>query len=1146
MKRYLVRILVFIACLAPVQDVLSQTTTFLQENFDGKKRADLVSLGWTFSNNNNSAVEVADDALKLKSQGFYCTPVINELVTDYDQVIISFRYKNPKPTYGSADKLEVIVAEDYYWSSLQGEQVPVLTSEACDNWRFASFVLDGWNPNQFLVCFKYSSRGGLDIYIEDVVINGVNITPGALPGVNIDASRRIVFEEDQVQLFDLSTEVPNSFEWSVSGVEGVDWDFVAPSSKNTQNPEIIFHNQGFYDVTLKATNVNGVSSQTFSGFITVSCPAQSNDFNNGHISRVRIPGSSLDNSTGVSAYSSFFDLAPELDLSSSFDLEVTASSLGWAFTGGGSINCRAWLDWDQDGFYDDGYRDLVLSKSGNDYSGMVTIIPPLSVAPGLVNMRIKLANDPGDVTDACGNVATGEVEDYAINFFSGEVTELLGNCLVFNGGYAETNGSVLPANTSQFTMEAWVFVANASGDKGFFGQSGNIELGLKNNQLNLWTEAGEVSVPWNYTNQWVHIAATGDASSLNLYVNGALKGTTAVAANHINVAATDFRMADGVLVDVATDNAFIGRLDELRIWDVVRSEAEILQNMYETIPAAQTNLRAYYQFNEATVGDQVKDWKGLYHADLYMVAENYLVSSVPYLWSSAPVDNSCTNGLNWSWGSTEIPRAGNKAIIPQGGVPQISNGELLTFGALELQPGAHFAIQQGGQLSLNDSLVIKNSIDNLASLVEESNLVVPANATTISMDYLNLRFWYIGHDVDGGTSGDYQAADADFMRMWYYDGNWIPISDNTMAFDEPLKGYHLLFRYPTTVTQKGDLRSGDYSLTGLPQGWHLMGNPYPSYLDLTLEQTVPGVHWEFTNVRKFIYNRTKIGLEYVVVIYDIQNPILSHPEASSTIAPMQGFWVWSDGAGVLGVKNTARTHGSGQLKSAAVAPDNVIKLTLGNQYGYDYVAIAFNPNGEAASLTGNDAEKMFSTGEKLPQLYMKKAQAAVAINVLPALESEATVNIYHSIGSEAAGEHALKVINIEDFDPMVSVRLEDKVTGQWINLRESPEYTFEASAVADEQRFVLHLSKLADSLPASSAPTNVVVYGNEGAITVRLPEEAGASEAEVAIYSIEGKELTRNSVFSNEITFNVPKVNQTYLVKVKIANAESSHKVFVP
>ncbi|TAJ13135.1 hypothetical protein DMA11_10075 [Marinilabiliaceae bacterium JC017] len=1146
MKRYFFQLLTFVIFLSLVQSIQGQTTTFLQENFDGKSRVELVSQGWQFSKNNNSAIEVADDALKIKKDGFYCAPVILETVADYDQVVISFRYKNPKPTGGSADKLEIIVAEDYESSALLGEKDTILVSEYSDNWQFASYTLSNWNPDQFLVCFRVIDRAGLNVYIEDVLIKGINISPGALPGIHIDASSRLVNEEDEVQLFDLSTEAPTSFDWSISGTEGVDWEFVAPSSNSTQNPEILFHNQGFYDVTLEATNVNGTSSETFSSFISVSCPAQSNDFNEGHLSRVKIIGSTLDNSTGVSAYASFFDLAPELDLSSSFDLEVTATSLGDPFTETGSINCRTWLDWDQDGFYDDGYSDLVLSKIGNDYKGTVTVTPPVGAVPGVVNMRIKLANDPADVADACGNVNYGEVEDYAINFYSGEVSQLLGNCMVFNGGYTETSSEILPVNTSQFTMEAWVFVAEVSGERGFFGQNGNIEVGLKNSQLNLWTEAGELYVPWDYTNQWIHIAATGDASSLNLYVNGALKGTTAVAANHIQSAATNFRMADGVLVDVATDAAFIGRLDELRIWEVDRSESEIQQYMYETVPAAQANLVAYYQFNEAAVGDQIKDWEGSKHADIYMVAENYLVSSVPYQWSSNPVDNSCANELNWSWGGNEIPRSGSKAIIPQGGTPQIGSGENLTFGSLELQPGAQFTIQSGGQLSLNDSLVIRNSTDNPASLVESGNLAVGANATTISMAYPDLRFWYIGHNVDGATSGDFQAANPDFMRMWYYDNAWIQITDNSTAFNEPMKGYHLLFRYPTTVTQNGTLRSGDYAMSGIAEGWHLMGNPYPSYLDLTLEETEPGVHWEFTNVHKFIYNRTKMGSEYIVIIYDIQNPLLSHPEAPASIAPMQGFWVWSDGAGVLGVKNSARIHATGQLKRAAVAPDNVLKLTLGNQHGYDYAAIAFNPNGESEMMTGNDAEKMFSTGDKLPQLYTKKAQASVTINVLPALESESLVNLYHRIGAEGEGEHILKVINMVDFDPMVSVRLEDKVTGRWINLRELPEYTFETSAVPEEQRFVLHLSKLANNLPSESAPTKVVVYGHDGTITVRLPDEAGVSEAEVAICSIEGKELTRSNVFSNEFTFNVPVVNQTYLVKVKCANEELSHKVFVP
>lgn len=95
-------------------------------------------------------------------------------------------------------------------------------------------------------------------------------------------------------------------------------------------------------------------------------------------------------------------------------------------------------------------------------------------------------------------------------------------------------------------------------------------------------------------NQWNHIEVTFDANdSYKLYVNGI----------HID----SFEGADG-RTPTATgtftigkiDNYFKGKLEEVRIWSVVRTQAEIQTSMHTELTGSESNLVAYYKMNESS------------------------------------------------------------------------------------------------------------------------------------------------------------------------------------------------------------------------------------------------------------------------------------------------------------------------------------------------------------------------------------------------------------------------------------------------------------------------------------------------------------------------------------------------------------------
>ncbi|MEO8149648.1 MAG: LamG-like jellyroll fold domain-containing protein [Bacteroidia bacterium] len=130
-----------------------------------------------------------------------------------------------------------------------------------------------------------------------------------------------------------------------------------------------------------------------------------------------------------------------------------------------------------------------------------------------------------------------------------------------------------------------------------------------------------------YPDTIYHVAGTYDGDSMRFFLNGVQVSSVAwsgdLALNNLN--AIIGNRANGF------NEQFLGYIDEVRIWNVVRTQTEIASNMYDLPnPTTQTGLLAYYKFDGNYTNVQGNTtWDGVVNgAQISLMANPYFNGAV--------------------------------------------------------------------------------------------------------------------------------------------------------------------------------------------------------------------------------------------------------------------------------------------------------------------------------------------------------------------------------------------------------------------------------------------------------------------------------------------------------------------------------------
>ena len=422
------------------------------------------------------------------------------------------------------------------------------------------------------------------------------------------------------------------------------------------------------------------------------------------------------------------------------------------------------------------------------------------------------------------------------------------NCLDFDGSndYVDCVNDASLTGMAELTLEAWVrpdvadvhrvIISNFGGS----GSGGGYQLVTLDNETFAITirdqnlvDRGADGTSILSDGNWYHVAGTmdwdGSKTTLKLYVNGILETTETYTGAEYQISYTNVSNlfigtnSDGVPPGWGSDTReFDGLIDEVRIWNDVRTAEEIQQNMCRTLDGDEANLAAYYRFDQQATSGQTT---------LYDITSNENSGTLTDMdattdWVTCTAFDTWIGWFDTSWGESKnwsrgIPTATENVGLFKwtlGHAPTVSSpstAKTMIVGLLET-------------LTLNSSLTVDGN------LIELGNLNLNSQTVTLA-----------------GTSSQYLVGSLDFYDLTINNSSsdkkvsaWWTTSlkvDNNLTVTDGI--FYSKSDYTNvSIASEGTLElSGDITVSG---NWDNDGafthNDHKVTFDGSLSQTIQG------------------------------------------------------------------------------------------------------------------------------------------------------------------------------------------------------------------------------------------------------------------------------------------------------------------
>ena len=225
------------------------------------------------------------------------------------------------------------------------------------------------------------------------------------------------------------------------------------------------------------------------------------------------------------------------------------------------------------------------------------------IAGGTNTGLTSLLNSKGSNNGTLSNFAlTGASSNWITSTTPSIIAD---NCLSFNGTSNWVScGSVNPV---KFTIEAWALPTAVSADQAVVSTlntstNSGVELHIGTDSYPYVTIRNgaaflDIKGPAKaVAGTWIHLAATFDGVTCNLFVNG----VKVASQTSITYSAGTSTLLLGVRS--GPSYYFSGKIDDVRIWNRVLTETNLADSLYTVLKGSEKGLLAHYGFNQGTAG----------------------------------------------------------------------------------------------------------------------------------------------------------------------------------------------------------------------------------------------------------------------------------------------------------------------------------------------------------------------------------------------------------------------------------------------------------------------------------------------------------------------------------------------------------------
>jgi hypothetical protein len=302
---------------------------------------------------------------------------------------------------------------------------------------------------------------------------------------------------------------------------------------------------------------------------------------------------------------------------------------------------------------------------------------------------------------------------------------------------------------------------------------------------------------------------------------------------------------------------------------------------------------------------------------------------------------------------------------------------------------------------------------------------------------------------------------------------------------------------------------------GAFQEWNMVGNPYPSGLD------VDAMTFGANTIQSTYFFDGCVG-NYV---YWTKGAPGMGTTNSSIMAPTMGFFVETTGPDNLAVNDAMRAHNADWFWKSDVS--NLLKIQATGNEKSDVLLVRFSDDATNGMDMQGDARKLFASTEGLAQIYTTFGDLQFAINSLPSTES-----VPMGFKANGSGTYTIEAIETSEFDNVV---LEDLSNGVQTDLL-AGSYTFDYTS--GEHGFVIHFTPLGTR---ELAANSINIWAANQTIYVQAP----ATKGDIAVYNMMGQVVVKTAIVPglNEIPMNTS--NTYYIVKVLGSDVTETGKVFI-